>query len=343
MTHALQRTVALMSTELEKSGYSSQLLEESSEMLGQVSDRYESFNDLLRNSVSLIRQMERAELIDVGLLAGSIAFFAGCVLYILYVRVISRGLWAVGAAWKLTGLLPRGSVATPIATTASLGASVAMHSAPPRLSRKRPHDAMDDVLASVTDVPRKQTTEADAPVSGVSWAPTAASVEPSSETSSAAASSATASDADRLALSASSAEGTRVAGGKLESAAPDVSAAAPEDTDVALDAEAVEVPDGESPEDEASEAGAPEAEAPEAEASEAGAPEAEAPEAEAPEAEAATAEAPEAEAPEAEAATAEAPEAEAPAAEASEAETPDAEAPTDTTDDPSAWRWDNEL
>ena len=94
-------------------------------------------------------------------------------------------------------------------------------------------------------------------------------------------------------MSASSAEGTRVAGGKLESAAPDVSAAAPEDTDVALDAEAVEVPDGESPEDEASEAGAPEAEAP--------------------------------------------------AAEASEAETPDAEAPTDTTDDPSAWRWDNEL
>jgi protein transport protein SEC20 len=55
VTGALQRTVKLMSSELEKSGYSTQLLTESSETIAQVSNKYASFNDLLRDSVSMIR------------------------------------------------------------------------------------------------------------------------------------------------------------------------------------------------------------------------------------------------------------------------------------------------
>ena len=54
VTSTLQRTVALMSSELEKSGYSAQLLEESSETISQVSTKYASFNDLLRDSISMI-------------------------------------------------------------------------------------------------------------------------------------------------------------------------------------------------------------------------------------------------------------------------------------------------
>ena len=128
VTSALQRTVALMSGELEKSGYSAQLLEESSDVLSQVSQKYESFNDLLRDSISLIRQMERAELVDFGILAGSILFFVGCVAYILYVRVLSRGIWALGTAWRATNYVGAGAWggASSLAAAAS-SAAAAMH------------------------------------------------------------------------------------------------------------------------------------------------------------------------------------------------------------------------
>lgn len=99
VTGALQRTVKLMSSELEKSGYSTQLLAESSETIAQVSNKYASFNDLLRDSVSMIRQMERAELVDLGILVASITFFLACVLYILYVRIFSRGIHALSLTW----------------------------------------------------------------------------------------------------------------------------------------------------------------------------------------------------------------------------------------------------
>lgn len=110
LTTALQRTVALMSGELEKSGYSTQLLEESSATIAQVSERYTSFNELLRNSMSLVRQMERAELMDLGLLVGSMVFFAACVLYILYVRLFSKGLYALGLTWRATGFVGSGAI-----------------------------------------------------------------------------------------------------------------------------------------------------------------------------------------------------------------------------------------
>ena len=101
VTHALQRTVALMSSELDKSGYSAQLLEESSATIATVSESYVSFRDMLRNSVSVIRSMERAEMIDFGILAGAILFFVGCVMYVLHVRVISRGVWVLNILWNM--------------------------------------------------------------------------------------------------------------------------------------------------------------------------------------------------------------------------------------------------
>ena len=106
VTHALQRTVALMSAELDKSGYSAQLLEESSATISTVSESYVSLNDMLRNSVSIIRSMERAELIDLIVLGASIAFFVGCVLYVLHVRVLSRGIWLLGTIWHVGSPVP---------------------------------------------------------------------------------------------------------------------------------------------------------------------------------------------------------------------------------------------
>ncbi|WFC97354.1 Protein transport protein sec20 [Malassezia yamatoensis] len=121
---ALQRTVALMSSELEKSGYSAQLLEESSENLTQISESYASFGTLLHDSIDLIRQMERAELWDWAILVISLSFFVGCVSYILYVRVISRGLSLLGVLYRATSLAKRkGMSLAPFAHTASISAA----------------------------------------------------------------------------------------------------------------------------------------------------------------------------------------------------------------------------
>ena len=140
LTTALQRTVALMSGELEKSGYSAQLLEESSDTIAQVSQRYTSFNELLRNSISLVRQMERAELMDLGMLVGSMAFFAACVLYILYVRVLSKGLWALGLTWKATGYVGSGA----LGGVSSLAAMVSSAAHPTVQPPQPVRDALED-------------------------------------------------------------------------------------------------------------------------------------------------------------------------------------------------------
>ncbi|WFD19847.1 Protein transport protein sec20 [Malassezia caprae] len=140
LTTALQRTVALMSGELEKSGYSAQLLEESSDTIAQVSQRYTSFNELLRNSISLVRQMERAELMDLGMLVGSMAFFAACVVYILYVRVLSKGLWALSLTWRATGYVSSGA----LGGVSSLATMVATQPPQPPQPPVATRDALDD-------------------------------------------------------------------------------------------------------------------------------------------------------------------------------------------------------
>lgn len=147
VTGALQRTVKLMSSELEKSGYSTQLLAESSETIAQVSNKYASFNDLLRDSVSMIRQMERAELVDFGILVASIAFFLACVLYILYVRIFSRGIHALSLTWHASSSIG----------SSALGLFSALkHREPRHVSRE--HDPIEEAIrfASMEEaVPRR--------------------------------------------------------------------------------------------------------------------------------------------------------------------------------------------
>ncbi|PKI84271.1 hypothetical protein MVES_001529 [Malassezia vespertilionis] len=159
VTSALQRTVALMSTELEKSGYSAQLLEESSETIVQVNAAYGSFGELLQNSVLIIRQMERAELFDLLTLAAALMFFVGCVSYILYVRIVGRGIWVLGTAWKVTGLgsLVRMPFAKEGLATATLSASSYMHATTKRVA---PRADEEDYVAAATRSYTEMTTPA---------------------------------------------------------------------------------------------------------------------------------------------------------------------------------------
>ncbi|WFD49510.1 Protein transport protein sec20 [Malassezia furfur] len=174
VTAALQRTVALMSSELEKSGYSAQLLEESSEGLAQISTAYASFGALLHDSIDLIRQMERAELWDYAVLVASLSFFVGCVAYILYVRVLSRGLSLVSLAWRATSLVRRSPVPSAVAAasahTSSLAAAAAAASA--SALRRSPAGAPRKVLHRDDPVADATRHLADTPTpSAAAWAP----------------------------------------------------------------------------------------------------------------------------------------------------------------------------
>ncbi len=79
VTDALRRTVSLMSSELEKSAMSSQLLEESSQTLSSLSFQYGSLTTLMSNSAKMIKTMEREDLIGKGMVALAFLFFLGCV------------------------------------------------------------------------------------------------------------------------------------------------------------------------------------------------------------------------------------------------------------------------
>lgn len=107
VTSALQRTVALMSAELEKSSYSSQLLDESSTTLQAATAQYQSFSDLVASSRQLIKSMERADLYDAALLLLSFAFFCACILYILKVRIWDRGVGILGFFFRIGSMATR--------------------------------------------------------------------------------------------------------------------------------------------------------------------------------------------------------------------------------------------
>ncbi|PWN40737.1 Sec20-domain-containing protein [Ceraceosorus guamensis] len=111
VTDALQRTVQLMSFELQKSSYSSALLDESSNSLLTLQSSYTSFGDILRNSKGLIQSMERQDLLDALLLLLAALFFAGCVAYIVKVRVWDRGVGLLSFVWRVVTLGRSGGAA----------------------------------------------------------------------------------------------------------------------------------------------------------------------------------------------------------------------------------------
>ncbi|KAE8219864.1 hypothetical protein CF319_g6517 [Tilletia indica] len=104
VTSALQRTVQLLSNEVERSTFSAQLLEESSATLQLLGSEYTSFSNVLKNSVALIKSMEREDWYNFLMVALSMAFFLGCVLYILKKRVYDNTAGLVisgaGSVWK---------------------------------------------------------------------------------------------------------------------------------------------------------------------------------------------------------------------------------------------------
>ncbi|KAH9833336.1 Sec20-domain-containing protein [Rhodofomes roseus] len=92
VTEALQRTIALMQGELEKSVLSTQLLDASSSSLRSTSSTHDVLDGLLVTSKHLITALEKSDWLDRLLVLAGLAFFILVVVFILKQRIVDRGL-----------------------------------------------------------------------------------------------------------------------------------------------------------------------------------------------------------------------------------------------------------
>lgn len=135
LTNALKITLSRMSDSLVQSSYSSKLLEESMSTLETLSLDYTTFADLLRNSGSILKGMERSDRIDALMLLGAYAFFVACVGYILKVRIWDRGVGVIMIVLRILGLQSGKTSGAKAATTASATvAKAALNKSPSSLA-----------------------------------------------------------------------------------------------------------------------------------------------------------------------------------------------------------------
>ncbi|KAK0547936.1 Protein transport protein sec20 [Tilletia horrida] len=130
VTQALQRSVQLLSNEVERSTFSAQLLEESSATIQLLNSEYTSFSNILKNSVTLIKSMEREDWYNALMVFASMAFFLGCVLYILKKRIYDNTAGIVlSGAGSVMGKGWRGAAKAMKEAKASKNAAAAVVSA----------------------------------------------------------------------------------------------------------------------------------------------------------------------------------------------------------------------
>ncbi|KAI0676488.1 Sec20-domain-containing protein [Trametes maxima] len=92
VTDALQRTIGLMQSELERSVLSTQLLESSTAALKSTSSTHDVLSTLMSTSKHLITALEKSDWLDRLLILAALAFFILVVLFILKQRLVDRGL-----------------------------------------------------------------------------------------------------------------------------------------------------------------------------------------------------------------------------------------------------------
>ncbi|KAH8101157.1 Sec20-domain-containing protein [Cristinia sonorae] len=106
VTEALQRTIALMQGELEKSVLSTQLLDASTATLKSTSTTHDVLDNLMVTSKHLITALEKSDWLDRLLIFAALAFFVLVVLFILKQRLVDRSL-RIALFW--TRFLPSSS------------------------------------------------------------------------------------------------------------------------------------------------------------------------------------------------------------------------------------------
>jgi len=92
VTEAMQRTMALMQGELERSVLSSQMLADSTATLRSASSTHDTLTSVMDMSKQLITALEKSDWLDRVLIFSALFFFILVVLFILKQRIFDRGM-----------------------------------------------------------------------------------------------------------------------------------------------------------------------------------------------------------------------------------------------------------
>ncbi|KAJ7100267.1 Sec20-domain-containing protein, partial [Mycena belliarum] len=92
VTHAMQRTMALMQGELERSVLSGQMLANSTATLQSTSRTHDTLTTVMDTSKYLITALEKSDWLDRVVIFAALLFFLLVVLFILKQRVLDRGM-----------------------------------------------------------------------------------------------------------------------------------------------------------------------------------------------------------------------------------------------------------
>ncbi|KAJ7485375.1 Sec20-domain-containing protein [Mycena latifolia] len=92
VTHAMQRTMALMQGELERSVLSAQMLSDSTATLRSTSSTHDTLTSVMDTSKHLITALEKSDWLDRVLIFAALLFFFLVVLFILKQRLFDRGM-----------------------------------------------------------------------------------------------------------------------------------------------------------------------------------------------------------------------------------------------------------
>ena len=107
VTAELRRTHEMMSNELSKSSLSQELLQQSSQTLETLHEEYSAFQSILAGSKRLLKELETADRADRLWIWASLSFFLTVVAWILYRRIISKGVNLM--VWIYGGVMSRAS------------------------------------------------------------------------------------------------------------------------------------------------------------------------------------------------------------------------------------------
>ncbi|KAJ2022022.1 Vesicle transport protein S20 [Coemansia sp. S85] len=119
VTAALQETVSMMDTEIEKSAGNIIAMQESSARLKKTRDEYGTLDGVLRTSKSLIQSLEQADALDRWLMLGGLVLFSLVVFNILRKRIWIPGLSTLFSLIRYLVLSVFGRAGKDVAASAS--------------------------------------------------------------------------------------------------------------------------------------------------------------------------------------------------------------------------------
>ncbi|KAH7886827.1 Sec20-domain-containing protein [Phlebopus sp. FC_14] len=184
LTHTLQRTVALMQQELERSVLSAQLLDSSTSTLQSASRSHDAIALVLGTSKQLVTALEKTDWMDRVLLILGLVCFGLVVLFILKQRIVDRGLriafWWMrfipGAKMKagepVSSAFASASAVTGVTTSPTI---VSISASPTGMASALTvgaslRDSHDTVFpTSISDDSRQRTIAADASTTSTSY------------------------------------------------------------------------------------------------------------------------------------------------------------------------------